>query len=79
LKGETAAIVRFTAVFGGKEGIKVETRGDRNEGNVLLASRLMVRSLVELLDETQEGGVGTRLLIGKDTKYFLDPTSQLCS
>jgi hypothetical protein len=58
LKREAAAVVSFAGVSGGKQGIKVEIRGDRRKGGFLLASRLPVETPVELPDETREGGVG---------------------
>jgi hypothetical protein len=58
LKRETAAVASITVVFGGKQGIKVEIRGDRRKGGLVPARGLPVEAPVKLPDETRKGRVG---------------------
>jgi hypothetical protein len=59
---EAAAVVSFAVVSGGKQGIKVEIRGDRRKGGFVPARGLPVEALIELPDETRESGVGLFLV-----------------
>jgi hypothetical protein len=47
-------MIGFTVVFGGKQGSKVEVRGDRRKGGFLLAGGYPVKLLVKLPDKTRE-------------------------
>ncbi|MDR2797017.1 MAG: hypothetical protein LBB80_01615 [Treponema sp.] len=70
MKGAAAAGIRFMLIFGGKQGIEVEVRRDGRKGGFIRAGRFPVEPLIELFDETREGGVG---LFHKGTTVHCEP------